>query len=101
MSSITRRRGRWRVQYREDGRAQERLFQSRRLAEFFAASLGPSRPYSKRADIVEEVEFMIRSGQGIAAVARAYGLKEESVERACYRAGRHDLVRLNKSGGAR
>lgn len=101
MTAVTQRGSRWRVQFREEGRVRERLFQSRRLAEFFAASLGPSRPYSKRADIVEEVEFMIRSGEGIAAVARAYGLKQESVERACYRAGRRDLVRLNKSGGAR
>lgn len=101
MSSITQRRSRWRVQYRDDGRVRERVFRDRQQAETFAATVGPRRSRSRREVLVEEIEFMQLAGRTISDVADAYGMKRESVERACYRAGRPDLIRRDKNRGAR
>lgn len=94
----------WRVQHRVDGKLIERTFRTRIDAERCARALAQPVAATRHRHIVEEAEFMLSCGRGLAYVAQAYRIAVESVERACYRAGRRDLIerdrRLSIAGGA-
>ncbi len=94
----------WRVQHRVNGRLRERTFRLREDAESYARTLSQPTADPRHGHVVEEAEFMLSCGRGLAYVAEAYRIAVESVERACYRAGRRDLIerdrRLSLAGGA-
>lgn len=105
----------WRVQKRVDGKMQERTFPTLADAENYASqppfqtsdkTLSPAdipvelsdrRAARMRRHVVEEAEFMLSCGRGLEYTANAMGMTKESVERACYRAGRTDLIHSDRS----
>lgn len=118
MVSITSRlyptgRVSWRVQFRIDGRLKERCFRERAEADHWASQHAPLRDPDRRhedrrrqsmqsshtpsrrhkAHVIEEVSFLIDQGLSSDAICAALEMTPGAVQKACYRADRHDLAR--------
>ncbi|MDN5726078.1 MAG: hypothetical protein L0G99_09145 [Propionibacteriales bacterium] len=54
---------------------------------------GPGRRTLPRAVLLEDVEWLLSQGEGSAAIPARLGVAASTIEKACHRAGRHDLAR--------
>lgn len=59
--------------------------------------LGPNRA---TLDMIEDLEWMIATGETPAGAVRRLGRKQRSLERTLYRTGREDLARFVSAAGA-
>jgi hypothetical protein len=58
----------------------------------------PQRPTRRPQIPIDDVEWLLRSGVAGEALALRFGVNQDSVERACQRAGRLDLARWVRTG---
>lgn len=72
-------------------------FGDEETARRYVASLPRPKRRQPSTHVVEELEFMLEMGQRITDAAAALKLKPASVEKACYRAGRVDLIARDRS----
>ncbi|UIN31897.1 hypothetical protein [Microbacterium binotii] len=74
-------------------------FGDEETARRYVASLPKPKRRKPSSNVIEELEFMLDMGQRITDTAAALKLKPTSVERACYRAGRVDLIARDRNMG--